>query len=62
VCWSVSWVTGCNVCCSVGVYFLRAQSLTYKSTVLHLRDMLAMEAKDKEFLLNSIADVIESRK
>ena len=55
-------MTGCNVCCSVGVYFLRAQSLTYKSTVLHLRDMLAMEAKDKEFLLNSIADVIESRK
>jgi hypothetical protein len=30
--------------------------------VFHLRDMLALEAKDKEFLLNSIADVIESRK
>jgi hypothetical protein len=30
--------------------------------VFRLREMLALEAKDKEFLLNSIARVTESRK
>jgi hypothetical protein len=30
--------------------------------VFHLKDMLALEALDKEFLLNRIADVTESRK
>ena len=47
---------------SVGVYYLRSQSLAYKKMVHRLREMLVLEAKDKEFLLNSIARVTESRK
>jgi len=45
----------------VGVYYLRAESLAYKRLVDHLRKIVALEVKDKEFLLNKIARVIESR-
>jgi hypothetical protein len=48
--------------CSVGVYYLHAESLAYERMVCHLREMLELEAKDKEFLLNSIARVTDSRK
>ena len=51
-----------DLCCSVGVYYLRAESLAYKRLVDHLRKIVALEVKDKEFLLNKIARVIESRK
>lgn len=44
----------------VGVYYLHAKSLAYKGMVRRLRKILALEAKDKEFLLNSIARVTES--
>jgi hypothetical protein len=44
------------------VYYLRSKSLAYKSVVRLLREMLVMESKDKEFLLNSITRVNESRK
>ena len=41
---------------------MHAKSLAYKKMVGHLREMLALEGKDKEFLLNSIARVTESGK
>jgi hypothetical protein len=44
------------------VYYLRERSLAYKSMVRLLREMLAVEGKDKEFLLNSIAGITERRK
>ena len=62
----MNWVVGCNevnyVCCSVGVYCLREQALAHKSMVQHLREMLVLDAKDKEFLLSSISRVNEGRK
>jgi len=51
-----------DVCCSVGVYYLRAKYLGYEGMVCHLREMLALEAKDKEFLLNKITMVTENCK
>jgi hypothetical protein len=44
----------------VGVYYLRAKYLGYEGMVCHLREMLALEAKDKEFLLNKITMVTEN--
>lgn len=41
----------------VAVYYVRAQSLAYDSMLCLLREMLVLEGKDKEFLLNSIAMV-----
>jgi hypothetical protein len=47
--------------CSVGVYYLRAKSHAQKSMVHRLREMLVLEAKDKEFLLNSFSKVAQGR-
>ncbi|XP_077289080.1 transmembrane channel-like protein 7 [Arctopsyche grandis] len=44
---------------SVVVYYLRAKSLAEKGMVSQLRDMLVLQSKDKEFLLNAIARVTE---
>ncbi|XP_033608829.1 transmembrane channel-like protein 5 isoform X2 [Cryptotermes secundus] len=45
----------------VGVYYLRAKSHAHKSMVHLLREMLVLEAKDKEFLLHSISKVTEGQ-
>jgi hypothetical protein len=46
---------------SVGVYYLRAKSRAHKSLVHLLREMLILEAKDKEFLLSSFSKVAQGR-
>lgn len=43
----------------VAVYYMRARSLAHKSNVSILREMLILEAKDKEFLLNAITKVTD---
>ncbi|KAJ9580188.1 hypothetical protein L9F63_004131, partial [Diploptera punctata] len=45
----------------VGVYYLRAKSHAHRSMVHILREMLVLEAKDKEFLLRSISRVTEGQ-
>lgn len=45
----------------VGVYYLRAKSQAHRSMVNILREMLVLEAKDKEFLLRSISRVTEGQ-
>ncbi|XP_069692484.1 transmembrane channel-like protein 7 isoform X2 [Periplaneta americana] len=45
----------------VGVYYLRATSNAHMSMVRLLREMLVLEAKDKEFLLSSISKVTEGQ-
>ena len=50
-----------NFIFSVIVYYLRAKSQAEKGMVKQLRDMLVLQSKDKEFLLNAIARVTEGR-
>lgn len=45
----------------VGVYYLHAKSHAHKSMVHLLREMLLLEAKDKEFLLHSISKITEGQ-
>ncbi|KDR19382.1 Transmembrane channel-like protein 5 [Zootermopsis nevadensis] len=45
----------------VGVYFLRAKSYEHRDMVLLLKEMLVLEAKDKEFLLDNISKVTNGR-
>lgn len=49
------------LCFSVGVYFLRAKSYEHRDMVLLLKEMLVLEAKDKEFLLDNISKVTNGR-
>ncbi|KAG8222541.1 hypothetical protein J437_LFUL004577 [Ladona fulva] len=46
---------------SVGIYYLRAVAMARVQMVKKLREMLVMEAKDKEYLLGNIFKVTEGR-
>lgn len=48
-------------CSSVPVYYLRAKAHAQRGMVKILREMLAWEAKDKEFLLQRISKVTKGR-
>lgn len=48
--------------CSAGVYYLRAQSLAQMQMVEILREMLHIEIRDKEFLLEKISQITQGRK
>lgn len=47
---------------SVRVYYLRAKSNAQRGVVELLREMLKIEAKDKEFLLTNISKVTDGSK
>lgn len=47
--------------CSVVVYYLRSKSLARIAMVKLLKEMLYLEAKDKEFLLTNITRVTQGK-